>query len=223
MNYSIDQRTSFARARSRLITGVAGVIALLGAASPALAHHPLGGRAPADLFEGVVSGFAHPIIGLDHFAFLLAIGLLAVGQQRRYWIPAAFVVATVAGTTVHLMGMNLFRVEAMVALSVVLSGALLVAYRRYRPSLLIALSGIAGLFHGYAYGEAIVGAENTPLFAYLVGFSVIQYVIMATTIWAGGRVVHAVSEQASQTLVRVTGSAISAIGLAFLALTFGAV
>lgn len=223
MNYSIDKQTTVGRIRVRLITTVTGLIALLGAAGPAMAHHPLGGRAPADLFEGVVSGFAHPIIGLDHFAFLLAIGLLAVGQPRRYWIPAAFVLATVAGTTVHLSGMNLVPVEAVVALSVVLSGALLVAYRRYRPSLLLALGGVAGLFHGYAYGEAIVGAENTPLFAYLAGFSIIQFVVMATAIWAGGRVVQTVSEQTSRTLVRVTGSAISAVGLVFLAVASGSV
>ena len=223
MDYFIDKQTTVGRIRVRLITTVTGLIALLGAAGPAMAHHPLGGRAPADLFEGVVSGFAHPIIGLDHFAFLLAIGLLAVGQPRRYWIPAAFVLATVAGTTVHLTGMNLVPVEAVVALSVVLSGALLVAYRRYRPSLLLALGGVAGLFHGYAYGEAIVGAENTPLFAYLAGFSIIQLVVMATAIWAGGRVVQTVSEQTSRTLVRVTGSAISAVGLVFLAVASGSV
>jgi urease accessory protein len=223
MDYFIDKQTTVGRTRVRLITIATGLIALLGAAGPAMAHHPLGGRAPADLFEGVVSGFAHPIIGLDHFAFLLAIGLLAVGQPRRYWIPAAFVLATVAGTTVHLTGMNLVPVEAVVALSVVLSGALLVAYRRYRPSLLLALGGVAGLFHGYAYGEAIVGAENTPLFAYLAGFSIIQFVVMATAIWAGGRVVQTVSEQTSRTLVRVTGSAISAVGLVFLAVASGSV
>ena len=131
--------------------------------------------------------------------------------------------ATVAGTTVHLSGMNLVPVEAVVALSVVLSGALLVAYRRYRPSLLLALGGVAGLFHGYAYGEAIVGAENTPLFAYLAGFSIIQLVVMATAIWAGERVVQTVSEQTSRTLVRVTGSAISAVGLVFLAVASGSV
>ncbi|MFT4584833.1 MAG: urease accessory protein [Gammaproteobacteria bacterium] len=221
MNYSIDKQTSFGRAPGRLITTVTGLIVLLCAAGPVLAHHPLGGRAPTDLFEGIVSGFAHPIIGIDHLAFLLAIGLLAVGQSRRYWIPAAFVVATVAGTVVHLRGMNLFSVEAMIAISVVLSGGLLVAYRQYRPSLLIALGGVAGLFHGYAYGEAIVGAESTPLFAYLVGFSVIQYVVMATSIWAGGRLLQRVSEQTSQTLVRVVGSAITAVGLVFFALTFG--
>jgi urease accessory protein len=34
---------------------------------------------------------------------------------------------------------------------------------------------IAGAVHGYAYGESIVGAERTPLLAYIVGFALIQY------------------------------------------------
>jgi len=31
---------------------------------------------------------------------------------------------------------------------------------------LTVLGAIAGLFHGYAYGESIIGAGMTPLFAY---------------------------------------------------------
>jgi urease accessory protein len=31
--------------------------------------------------------------------------------------------------------------------------------------------------HGYAYGESIVGAETSPLAAYIAGFGVIQYVV----------------------------------------------
>lgn len=43
--------------------------------SPASAHHPLDGRLPANLFEGIMSGFGHPVIGFDHLAFVIASGL----------------------------------------------------------------------------------------------------------------------------------------------------
>jgi len=33
------------------------------------------------------------------------------------------------------------------------------------------------MFHGYAYGEAIIGATTVPLVAYLLGFSLIQWII----------------------------------------------
>ena len=222
MKRSIARHLGFRQSPVRLSTLI-GLVGLLSAAMPAMAHHPLGGRAPASLFEGIVSGFAHPVIGLDHFAFLIAIGLLAVGQARRYWLPAAFVLATVAGTVLHLLSINLVSVEAMVALSVMLAGGLLVAYRQYRPSFLFALGGVAGLFHGYAYGESIIGAEPTPLFAYLIGFSIIQYVVMACAVWAGGQVVKRVSEHTSLKLVRLAGSAVSATGLVFLTLSAGTV
>ena len=39
------------------------------------------------------------------------------------------------------------------------------------------LFAVAGLFHGYAYGEAIVGAETAPLAAYFLGFALIQFVL----------------------------------------------
>lgn len=37
---------------------------------------------------------------------------------------------------------------------------------------------VTGLFHGYGYGGAVVGAENTPILAYLMGFSLIQAALM---------------------------------------------
>ena len=46
-----------------------------------------------------------------------------------------------------------------------------------RRSLLTAgLVAFAGIFHGYAYAESIFGAEPTPLYAYLAGFAIIQFV-----------------------------------------------
>src|SRR5262249_57584778 len=45
---------------------------------PAFAHHMMGGRTPSTFMEGLLSGLGHPVIGLDHLAFLLAVGV-AVG------------------------------------------------------------------------------------------------------------------------------------------------
>jgi len=36
------------------------------------------------------------------------------------------------------------------------------------------LFALAGLLHGYTYGESIFGAESTPLWGYLIGLAVIQ-------------------------------------------------
>ena len=41
------------------------------------AHHAMGGTTPQTLAQGLLSGLAHPVIGLDHLAFTVAAGLLA--------------------------------------------------------------------------------------------------------------------------------------------------
>ncbi len=53
------------------------------AAGPALAHHPMGGVTPATFADGLLSGLGHPVIGLDHFAAVIAVGALAVRAPRR--------------------------------------------------------------------------------------------------------------------------------------------
>jgi len=203
--------------RARL--GIPGLMAL---SAPVLAHHPMGGRTPANAFEGLLSGLGHPIIGLDHFAFLLAIGLLAIGHRHRLLIPAGFVLMTVVGTLVHVAGLDLFSVEAMVAVSVLAAGGLLLANRDYRTGLLGLFVACAGLFHGHAYGEAIVGAESTPLLAYLVGFAVIQYCVALAAMWAGARFIRAANLAAVGTMTRTAGGAICSVGIVYLGLALQA-
>jgi len=204
----------------RQVTRLAGpcIPALMLLSAPALAHHPMGGRTPGTFLEGLLSGFGHPIIGLDHFAFLLAIGLLAIGGRQRLLIPAGFVLMTVVGTLAHLAGVKLWSVEAMVATSVLVAGGLLLANRRHHAGLLGLLGAAAGLFHGYAYGESIVGAEATPLLAYLAGFSIVQLCVALATTWCGARLVRAGSTAAAGRLTRAAGTAVCAVGIVYLGL-----
>jgi urease accessory protein len=155
----------------------ATIAAVTLAATPVLAHHPLGGRVPASLFEGLMSGLAHPVIGIDHLVMIVAIGLFA-GIKRQGWaLPIAFVVAAMAGTGFHLMSMALPGAEIWVAGSVLALGLLMLVQERLNLAAIAGLIGVAGLFHGYAYGEAIIGAEATPLVGYLAGFSAVQLAI----------------------------------------------
>jgi urease accessory protein len=81
---------------------------------------------------------------------------------------------------------------------------------------MISLSSVAGLFHGYAYGEAIFGAQTTALVAYLAGFTVIQLVISSTAFFIGQKVLKGDFGQVSPNL-RSAGLIICGIGAAFLA------
>lgn len=147
---------------------------------PALAHHAMGGEAPVTAWQGIVSGVAHPVIGLDHLAFLLAAGVLAAAVGRRAGIAAlaAFLGAGLVGAVLHLGGFGLGPVEAAVALSVIGAGvALLAAPARLpgaAPGWLALGFGVAGLFHGHAYAEAVAGSGPAVVVAYLLTLLAMQ-------------------------------------------------
>jgi urease accessory protein len=66
---------------------------LFATAGTAYAHHLMGGKTPSTFTEGILSGIGHPIIGPDHLAFLVALGI-AVGVGRLSLVtPFLFLVA----------------------------------------------------------------------------------------------------------------------------------
>ena len=159
-----------------------GVLAVLqfGAARIASAHHVMDGEMPQTFSQGLLSGFAHPVIGPDHFLFLLIAGCLVffLPSLSRYSVAGVFVVAALFGTGVHMAGVGLPLTESVIALSVLTGGLLIWGRRRLTAmTLSLLLAGFA-VFHGYAYAETIIGATNTPLGAYLLGLSVIQYLVI---------------------------------------------
>ncbi|AFY90887.1 hydrogenase accessory protein [Chroococcidiopsis thermalis PCC 7203] len=190
-------------------------IAFFAIPQPAYAHHAIGGKTPVNLFEGFLSGLAHPVIGLDHLAFVVAIGLLAVGQRRGALIPAGFVVAAMLGTVIHVFQIDLPAAEVAIAVSVIIFGAMLVWRDRPHWLITLGLGAIAGLFHGYAYGEAIIGAQMFPLFAYLLGFTLIQYGVALVAFLVGNLALQK-SANSSPAWLRLSGLAICAIGVVFL-------
>jgi urease accessory protein len=80
-------------------------------------------------------------------------------------------------------------------------------------SLYMAIFAVAGLFHGGAYGEAIIGAENTPLVAYLIGFALIQYGIALGAGFVAEKLWHAT--EAAATKPRIAGAVAAGVGVAF--------
>jgi urease accessory protein len=183
-------------------------------AAPAAAHHVMDGQLPSSFVEGLLSGFGHPIIGLDHLAFVVAVGLAAAVLPRRFLMPLAFVAATVLGVALHLASLDLPMAEALIALSVALAGLLLVSGKDIVPPVWLALFAVAGLLHGYAYGESIVGAEPAPLYAYLLGFCIVQYAIAAGAMLLVERLARLPASAALAT--RIAGGVVTGVGLVFL-------
>jgi urease accessory protein len=145
---------------------------------PALAHHPMGGEVPSTLWQGFASGIGHPVIGLDHLAFLLAAGVLAatLGARRGTVAVLAFVLGGFGGSLAHIAGIGFGPVEALVSLSVVAVGLALL-WRGLPAAVVPAGFALAGLAHGHAFAEAIIGAEQGPLVAYLAALALTQAAI----------------------------------------------
>jgi urease accessory protein len=185
------------------------------AATPALAHHPMGGATPATLVQGLLSGLGHPVIGLDHLAALVGIGLVSSRFSRGLTLPAFWIVAMAAGVGLHLAGADLPLTEVLVALSVVAIG-IAATVRSTLPYAVVALLFAAGgAMHGYALGETIVGAEATPIVAYLVGLVAIQAALTIGIAFAARRL-SAGSFLASSLRLRIAGLAVVATGVAAL-------
>ncbi len=202
------------------------VLTVLIIAQPATAHHPFGGKTPSNFFEGFLSGLGHPIIGLDHFAFILAVGLLGTKFKQGFLIPITFVMATMIGTGIHLQAINLPYPEIIIATSVIVFGGLLVKEKDdYFSSsistvIIATIAIIAGIFHGYAYGEAVIGAEMNPIIAYLAGFGIIQ-LLCAFSAFGSAIFLSKQFQNKAAFILRMIGLAISGIGFIFFAFAFG--
>jgi urease accessory protein len=181
---------------------------------PAFAHHPMGGQLPSTFAEGFLSGLGHPVIGLDHLAFILAAGVVAGVAGLGLWMPVVFVVASILGVSIHLQAVNLPAVELLIALSVVVIGILLAGdWSKLGRGAWAAIFAAAGVLHGYAYGESIVGAEPAPLWAYFAGLAIIQ-----SAIAVGMAALASRKGWTTTTLApRLVGAVVLGIGIAALA------
>ena len=88
------------------------------------------------------------------------------------------------------MSVFLPLVETIIASSVILVGVMIALRYATSTYLFAAAIGILGVFHGYAYGEAIIGAETSVLGAYLLGLSLVQFCIGAM-VYFGLRILRA--------------------------------
>jgi urease accessory protein len=187
-------------------------VPLLLTAAPASAHHLMGGKIPSTFSEGLLSGLAHPVIGPDHLAFLLAVGMAVGVGGLNLALPVLFIAASAVGVALHVNAVSVPGAEIIVAASVLLAGLLIASGRALPAAVWALLFTVAGLFHGYAFGESIFGAESSPLSAYLLGLVAVQ---SALTIGIA-LVARRISARSSEIAPRLAGAVI--IGVGFTAL-----
>ncbi|MEM9724181.1 MAG: HupE/UreJ family protein [Pseudomonadota bacterium] len=190
------------------VGGAAAVVAL--SAGVALAH---GGAGHGGGLEGgFLSGFTHPILGWDHVAAMVAVGLWGafLGRPAIWILPIVFPMVMAVGAALGILGVGLPQVETGIALSAVVLGLMILLAAR--PPLLVSalLVGAFAIFHGHAHGTELPATANAA--AYAVGF-----VISTGLLHLGGIALGVLTRwRTGRVLVRGAGAAISVAGVAFL-------
>ena len=169
----------------RLLVAALGMIVSV----PAMAHHPLDGQAMLTFWHGFLSGVAHPVLGMDHLVFILTIGVSAVFARNKVKVAACVVLGVFAGVALTMAGIAIPAVETLIAVSLIVLGALVFAATFANGSvldrfpsfdvLLIAAVSVFSILHGSVYALVLVEQQALPM-AVLVGF-----VIALTVIYTG--------------------------------------
>ena len=175
-------------------------------ASAALAHEG------AVAGGGFLTGFLHPILGWDHVAAMVAVGLWGafLGAPAIWLLPVTFPLVMALGGALGVAGVPVPGIETGIAASALIIGlAVLLAWR---PPLMVAavIVGFFAVFHGHAHGQEMPQAAN-PL-AYAAGFVIGTGFLHLAGISLG---LFTASERGALA-VRGLGAVIAAAGLGFL-------
>ena len=141
----------------------------------ALAHP---GHEQASVLSGLMNGFLHPLLGLDHLIVFAGLGYFS-GQltgARRWVFPTVFVVLMAGGFAVGHAGIHIADVEMLLMLSMVFSlllvGLSQVALHIFNKEVLaLPECGVwtvtaFAIFHGFAHGYEV------PQVASVYGFGI---------------------------------------------------
>ena len=127
--------------------------------------HPQKGEA-----VGFVTGFRHPISGLDHVLAMVAVGLWGaqLGAPAIWLLPVAFPMVMAMGGMLGLMGVPLPGIEYGIAASAILLGVAVMIELRPPLAMAAILVGVFAIFHGHAHGTELPPGQSAIL--YSMGF-----------------------------------------------------
>jgi urease accessory protein len=116
---------------------------------------------------GIAAGFLHPILGWDHVAAMIAVGLWAafLGRPAIWLLPITFPLVMAVGGIAGAAGIPLPGIETGIAASALVIG--LAVLFAARPPLTIAAVVVAffAIFHGHAHGAEMPDTANPMLYA----------------------------------------------------------
>lgn len=119
---------------------------------------------------GFLSGFEHPVAGLDHVLAMVAVGIWGaqLGAPALWLLPVMFPMVMALGGFLGLIGVPVPGVEVGIAVSALVLGMAILL--QWRPPLAAALFVVCvfAIFHGHAHGTELPPGESGLL--YSMGF-----------------------------------------------------
>lgn len=169
---------------------------------------------------GFFSGAAHPVLGFDHLAAMVMVGLLSVriGGIGVWATPAAFVLVMALGGGLGVAGVQLPYIEGVNSISVLALGLLIASSARPPLWLAMIVVGLFAMFLGHAHG-AQAPSLATPG-AYIAGFMLATATLHLIGVGVGAACRLFRDPEGSRALV---GAGAAGVGLHMSLLSYGVV
>ncbi|MDP5016659.1 hydantoin utilization protein [Anabaena sp. UHCC 0187] len=209
-----SESSSLPKSKQQRLLGAIGilvVISLLTSAGGSPIEHNV-----SNGWEGFIWGIADPVISLDRFAGIVALGLFSARFVRGSWLNITFVIAAICGQLINLSPVILPGSSIAIAICTIALGMMLVTPISMNWLAIAILSVTAGIFQGYADAAHIIGAEIFTVITYVIGVTLSQSIIIMSSREIG--VTFGINEfnEILPKIARFAGFIFCAIGIVFL-------
>jgi urease accessory protein len=167
-------------------------------------------------WEGFIWGIADPVINLDRFAGIVALGLFSARFARGNSFNITFVIAAVCGQLINLSPVILPGPAIAIAICTIALGIMLVTPIPIHWLAIALLSATAGIFQGYSDATSILGAETLTMIIFVISVAFTQTVIIMSARKIGVNFGINEINQIFPKIIRFAGLVFCAIGIVFL-------
>lgn len=180
---------------------------------PSFAHAHLVDTRLGDFYGGAL----HPLTEFQQILPWIALAVLAAFQepQRARWITPAFPAALLAGALAALILPEPPFASALGLALVAVTGLAVAAAARVPLAILLGITVLTGLLHGYQNGATMVA--STDQFLFLCGMTTVGYVVITLATGSAVAFLHGVGGWGAIAL-RAGGSWVAAVGIMVLGL-----
>lgn len=118
---------------------------------------------------GFMSGFIHPISGLDHILAMIGVGMVAFFATKKGFLTlVAFIGAMVLAAIAGYNGVQLVGMEEGILISIAVVFGLIGFASKLPIGTIVAIVAFFGMFHGFAHGAEFTTGS---FLSFMFGFS----------------------------------------------------